>query len=290
MVVQTRLIVPGQRRSEAIVDEVVVVGRWGVAAVRTPLLREGLLAVDNTWIEPLSVHVDGSCVGEVAAHNALVTRARTGALVEVFAPSGDRILSDRVSAAGLATQKLPVVPPELAWLEVRNPNSLPLRIVDAETGMALGLVGPGRTEGFQIRSGRAHLLATHHGRDVDTVALVASPWAPNRWRVQLPTTAPLTVTNDNPFASTVIIDGQARGMIGAWQQATFQGVAVGPVQITLIAARRGGTLEASALVAVDPLDGASVSPRFILRDGRGSGRGERQAWGRSRRGGWYAGR
>ena len=230
--------------------------------------NQGIVAVDNTWVEPMTLRIDGRQVTVIAPHQAFASLVPTGAYLQVLAPNGTTVLSLRSDARGLSRQKVQVVAPPVAWVDVHNPGRVPLRLLDSTTGQDLRSVAPGRTERIQVASGKRSLQASFAGQHVDSVALLASPWSPSRWTIELPRTASLTVHNPNRVAVRAWADGQDLGWIAAGDRVIAPGLALGRVEVTLRADGRRSNLVSTSVAWLEPIVGASVSPQIAMRDGR----------------------
>ena len=266
--VKTRFVSDRRELSTPVSRDVVVVrGRRG-AAVQAAFMQQSLFEVKNTWMEPMTVRIDGQTAGVAQPGRSFTARVPTGSKIQALTPAGAVALSARASAAGLAVERALIVAPRTAYVNVHNPGPVSLRLTENSTSGATWTLRPGQTSRIQLASGRRTLQARYGGRGIDSVALLASPWRTSNWTIEVPSTAALTVHNDNPMAVRAFVNGELRGSIEPGERAVFDGVSLGRAEVTF-EARRGRTHVQSTVVAhIAPIVGTSVTSQFALRDGR----------------------
>ena len=130
--------------------------RWaGTAPPSKPKDDVARVRVAGTWVEPLSVEVDGWAVATLYPDQRVQVRARAGASVVLRTETGAEAARWRIRSGRLAVQSFEQFTPATAGVTVHNPCRRPLMVVDASTGQRLGRVLPGRSRLFQLPSGRS---------------------------------------------------------------------------------------------------------------------------------------
>lgn len=152
------------------------------ARIDLPFANLAVVELSNRWIEPMEVLVDGSPIMTLPAHSQASFIADAGSLVTMRSPAGQRALIARVNSTGLASFELSLVPPSVAHVVVSNPSRRSLLLVDSR-GNVLSEIRPGSSEKVTVDSGYASLVAMHRGHSVDSIQLLASPFASNHWTV-----------------------------------------------------------------------------------------------------------
>lgn len=248
-------------------DLVVVRGRRG-AWVDAGILEQALFTLKNTWLQPMTLRVSGQTAGTVPAGGRTTLRVATGAKIEALAPGGAVAFAARASGRGLADERARIVAPARAHVDVYNPGPVPLQIVDRGTAGAVWTLAPGRTSHIEVASGRRSLQARFGDREIDSVALLASPWSTRRWSIEVPSTAALTIQNDNPMLVRAFVNGELLGTIEPGERVVFDGLELGLAEVTLEARRRRSRIQTTVQTRIDPIVGASVTSQFPIRDGR----------------------
>lgn len=247
--------------------DVVRVDRRHPARVVLPVVELAVVRVTNDWIEPMQLIVDARPVGEVPARGGLGLLLPPGSRLALLGPNGEKPIRQRVRATGLASERMVLVPPAMAEVVVSNPARVPLRLRDA-SGQVVARLRPYATEAVLLPSGWAMLTANFRGRQVDQVKVLANPWLATAWDVQLPTTAWLTLTNDNRLPVSVFVDGRYLGMVEPGVTLVFEGVRAGRSVVTVEANRHDRVFTSRTSVEIDPLTGAEVAPMLAIGDGR----------------------
>lgn len=242
------------------------------ARLQLPVADSSILALDNTWVEPVDVRINGASVGRLQARSTGRFAAPMGSQVELVTPRGEIALSRRVRSGALTTEAFALVAPSLAPVTVTNPLGGRLRLVDTRTGQVIAQLQPFATTTVSLPSGRSMLEVRHAGRAIDATGLVASPWGHAAWRIQPPTHTRLTLVNSNPLPVQVFLGGQLLGSVAADSAGVFDGVPTGYGQLVVRAQRRYRTLESTVTVNLDPLSGGTVQPLLALYDGGGAWR------------------
>ncbi len=286
--VEVRYEDPQLRRQPRLYENELFVGR-GRTVVEADYARVALLEVQNSWVQPLELLINGRSRGPVQGRSDRLVMHRDGALLELRAPGGQVVLKQRLYGAGLATTALAFQPAAWSTVSVHNPTRARLQLVDRASGKLLAQLAPKRTSQVRVPSGKARLAVQFGGRTIDRKRMLAVPWTANRWSVQAPTTAPLTLSNSNRMDLAVYIDGRYLGRVEAHSSRTFADVPVGSVEVRVEAKRRHRVYSQTAQVHVESLFGGRLDPQLALHDGRHARRGGRHGhWGRY--GGRHGGR
>lgn len=240
------------------------VGR-GRTRIEVGVAEVGLVELENGWVEPLELFVNGRSRGSVAARSTRVVMHRDGAQLELRAPGGAVVLSRGLHGGALATTALRFQPAPWSTVSVRNPTRAQLQLVDKSTGRVLANLAPNRMTEVRVPTGRARLEVQFAGRSIDQTRLLAVPWTAARWSVQPPSIAELTLHNPDRSPVAVFVDGRFVGQVGAHESRTFGGVRVGAVEVRVETQRGRRSRSQTASVQVDPLFGARFTPQPARR-------------------------
>lgn len=257
-----------------VLRENVTVGGRHPTRLAVPTVDAGILVVRNDWVEPMTVLVDGRVAGTVAPNSRQVMKARGHrGRVQLVTPGGAVAANEHVSLNALERSRVVLHVPQTGTIAVSNPSHMHrLELVDS-MGQRVANLPPGATRMIEQPAGHNALRALYRGRLVQTATVLASPFEPTAWRIDLPNRAPLAVSNPNRFSVDVIVDGRVVGRVEGNSLARFEGVRAGRVQVTMTGAGRRGSIDAVATVDIDPLSGGSVPvPEAFARDGRGGSR------------------
>lgn len=247
--------------------DVVRVDRRHPARVVLPVVELAVVRVTNDWIEPMQLVVDARIVGEVPANGGMDLLVAPGSRLALLGPNGEKPIRQRVRATALARESMRLVPPPMSEVMVSNPARVPLRLRDA-SGEVVARLPPYATETVSLPSGWAVLTANFRGRQIDHAKVLANPWLPTAWAVQLPTTAWLSVTNENRLPVSVVMDGSYLGQVEPGATVVFEGVPAGRSVVVVEASGHRRVYTSRVALDIDPLTGAELVPMLAIRDGR----------------------
>jgi len=251
-------------------ERVEIDGRHPVR-LRAPLMDAAIVNLDNAWVEPMVVTLNGRTIDRVPANSKkLVKIPNAFGTLQFVTPQGAVAARQSIRLDGLEKGSLTLIPPAQGTVSITNPSRSHTLDVLCARGRVIATVPPASTRRLDQKAGYVALTAAYRGESIDKANVLASPWDRSQWVIDLPDFAPLAVRNPNPFAVDVYAGGQLLGRIEGRDRAYFTEVPVGWTQIEVLGGRRGRTV-ASLSVEVDPLSGGLLSvPRLATNDGRGS--------------------
>jgi hypothetical protein len=255
--------------------DVVELRRGRPSRLQVPFAEKGIVDLENDWVQPMRVYVDGRSVGTVRAGDVLSAFAGRGDVVEMRDPRGHTALRERPGLRGLESVGFELNPPARAYVTITNPGPRRVRV---DLGGREQRIRAGASAEFFAPTGWTAMTATHRGRTIDQQKVMVSPFAEREYVVRLPKTATLRFQNDNRVSVTIYGPrGRYLGRAGAGRTVTLPDVAVGRFDLEVVARLRSGTVRDRLAVSIDPFEGGWVTSRIARRDGRGAYRSRRSA-------------
>lgn len=267
--VKVRYICDGLR-FPVIKERVEITGRHP-ARIVAPMLDAGILVLENAWIEPMVVKLNGRVVKRIPAESKSVVKVEQArGTLQMVTTRGTVAASRGIRLDALEHGTMALIPPSQGAVTIYNPSRSHALDILCARGSVLATIPPSSARRLDQKAGRVTLTASYRGEGIQTATVIASPFDQNRWTIDLPDYASLSVRNPNPFPVDVYAGGQLLGQVQGRDRGFFTGVKAGWTQLEFLGSRRGRTVS-TASVDVDPLSGALATiPRVSTRDGRGS--------------------
>ena len=260
------------------------------ARIIAPFIDAGLVTLDNAWVEPMVVRLNGRVVAQIpAGGKKMVKLGGARGTLQLITPQGAVAASRAIRLGGLERASLALIPPSEGAVTIFNPSASHSLDVLCARGRLLATVPPSSARRLNQPAGRVTLTASYRGHGVQTATVLASPYDRTRWDIELPDHATLSVRNPNAFPVDVYAAGQLLGQVQGRDVGQFAGVHAGWTELQVSSGRRNASF-VSVTVDVDPLSGGLLTvPRIWTSDGRGATASCDRDAGRSA-GGYEAGR
>lgn len=241
------------------------------ARLVAPVLDTGIISLQNSWIEPMVVKLNGRVIQRIAANSRQTVRV-DGArgTLQFVTLQGNVAASRSIRLSALEWGAMALVPPAEGTVTIVNPSSTHTLDVLCSRGMILVTVPPSGARRLNQSAGRVTLTAAYRGTPIQTTTVVASPFDRSEWTIDLPDFAPLSVRNPNRFPVNVYANGMLLGQVESSGRAFFPQVAAGWTALEVTTGRHERAVS-TVTVNVDPLSGGLLTvPRLSVSDGRGT--------------------
>ncbi len=261
-------------RFPVLVQRVDLDGRFPARLV-APVLDTGIITLQNQWIEPMIVELNGQTISRIPANGRQTIRVdRARGTLQFVTLQGNVAASRAIRLSALEQGSMALVPPSQGTVTIFNPSATHSLDVLCSRGMVLATVPPNSARQLDQSAGRVTLTAAYRGAPIETATVIASPFDRTQWTIDLPDFAPLSVRNPNTYPVNVYSGGVLLGQVEGRGRAYFPSVAAGWTSLEVTAGRRDRAVSTVG-VDIDPLSGGLLTvPRMAVRDGRGSSAGE----------------
>ncbi len=239
------------------------------ARIIAPILDTGIVALKNTWIEPMIVKLNGRTIDRIAANSRKTIRI-DGAYgtLQFVTPKGTVTTSRELRLSTLERGDMTLIAPSEGTVVIVNPSNSHSLDILCSRGMVLATVPPSSRRRLNQPAGKVTLTAAYRGTPIQTASVIASPFDRSRWAIELPDYAALSVRNPNNFPVNVYASGTYLGQVEGRGRAFFPSVQAGWTQLEVTSGRRNRAFS-TVTVDIDPLSGGLLTvPRQAVNDGR----------------------